>query len=97
MDATLRVEVVRAWPRQHHMRTLQLAPGATLADAVAASGIDTAGVAGYAVHGERADAAQPLRDGDRIELLGPLLADPKQARRARAQRNAVPGAKGAGR
>lgn len=82
----MRVEVLRAWPRRHEARQLELPTGATVADAVAASALDTRGVAGYAVFGERAQPTRVLRDGDRVELLGPLLADPKQARRNRAQR-----------
>ncbi len=82
----MRVEVIRAWPRRHRAQTLDLPEGATLGEAVAASGIDTQGVAGYAVHGERAQLAQVLRQGDRVELLEPLQADPKEARRSRALR-----------
>ena len=80
----MRVQVVRAWPRRHLLREVELADGAALADAVAASGIDVAGVSGYAVFGERAGADAPLQEGDRVELLAPLQADPKQARRRRA-------------
>lgn len=38
-----------------------------------------------AVFGERRGPGTCLRDGDRIELLGPLFADPKQSRLRRAQ------------
>lgn len=86
MAATIRVEVLRAWPRRHQSVWVELPENATLADALAASGMALEGVAGYAVHGERAQLAQSLRDGDRVELLGALLADPKDARRLRAQR-----------
>jgi uncharacterized protein len=81
----MKVEVIRAWPRRHAMRVLELPEGATLAHAVAASGIACEGVVGYAVFGERATGETILRDGDRVELLGPLLADPKETRRARAK------------
>lgn len=80
----MKVEVVRAWPDRHESRQLQLADGATVGDAVAASGIDAGGVAGLAVFGERVEAGYRLREGDRVEMLGPLLADPKEARRRRA-------------
>lgn len=59
--------------------------GATVADAVAASGLALDGVAGYAVFGVRADAHTRLHEGDRVELLRPLRIDPKEARRRRAQ------------
>jgi putative ubiquitin-RnfH superfamily antitoxin RatB of RatAB toxin-antitoxin module len=44
----------------------------------------TAAVA-IAVHGVLARPQQVLQDGDRIELLRPLLADPKDNRRRRAR------------
>ncbi len=80
----MRVEVVRAWPRRHEAVVVDLPPGATLAQALAASGLDAAGIAAYAIFGQRADAGTPLSDGDRVELLRPLEVDPKQARRLRA-------------
>lgn len=80
----MKVEVVRAWPRRHLSRVLDLAAGATVADALKASRIDDTGAAGYAVFGERAGLDRRLHEGDRVEVLGPLLADPKEARRKRA-------------
>lgn len=82
-----RVQVVLAWPHRSVQRELELAAGATVGDAVREAALEEAGeVAGYAVFGVLADAATPLRDGDRVELLRPLLADPKDARRQRARR-----------
>ena len=80
----MRVQVVRAWREGFAAEDLVMPDGACVADALRVTGIDQAGVAGYAIHGERADAQALLRDGDRLELLGPLLADPKEARRRRA-------------
>ena len=71
----LRVEVVLALPRRHASAVVDLAEGATVAEAVQAAGLPLEGVAGYAVFGERATPSTPLRDGDRIELLRPLQAD----------------------
>ena len=81
---TIRVEVIRAWPRRHEAILLALPDAATVADALAASGFDQADAVGYAVFGERAKASDVLRDGDRLELLRPLQIDPKEARRRRA-------------
>jgi uncharacterized protein len=81
---TIRVEVIRAWPRRHEARLLELPDAATVADALAASGFDQADVDGYAVFGERATIDDVLSDGDRVELLRPLQMDPKEARRRRA-------------
>ena len=82
----IRVEVVLAWPRRFEAISLELPDGATVADAVAASGLPREGTTGVAVFGERAEDGTALRDGDRVELLRPLLADPKEARRRRAAR-----------
>jgi uncharacterized protein len=84
MPASIRVQVVIAWPRRAEAVELALPLGATVADAVAASGLDLSGITGYAIHGERAGTDTVLRDGDRVELLRPLQADPKDARRRRA-------------
>lgn len=86
MNGTLRVEVMRAWPRRHRSVQLELPAGATIADALAACGLALDEVAGYAVFGELVPPARPLRDGDRVELLEALRLDPKEARRRRALR-----------
>ncbi|MDN5781447.1 MAG: RnfH family protein [Luteimonas sp.] len=82
--APLRVQVIRGWPRRSEAVTLELPAGAKVEDAAVASGFGMEGISGYAVHGERATATALLRDGDRVELLRPLQADPKEARRRRA-------------
>jgi putative ubiquitin-RnfH superfamily antitoxin RatB of RatAB toxin-antitoxin module len=81
----MEVDVVRAWPRRCESRRVCLPEGACVIEAVAAAGwtADAETVA-YAVHGVRVASDAPLRDGDRVELLRPLLADPKEARRRRA-------------
>ncbi|AKC87902.1 RnfH family protein [Pseudoxanthomonas suwonensis] len=83
----LRVQVVLAWPHRFLERDLVLEEGATVADAVRQAALGHADeIAGYAVFGIAAEPSTPLRDGDRVELLRPLQADPKDARRRRAQR-----------
>ena len=84
MPPTIRVEVVVAWPRRFESVDLELPAGTLLADAIVTSGLDLSGITGYAIHGERAVAESVLHDGDRVELLRPLQADPKEARRRRA-------------
>ncbi len=80
-----RVQVVVAWPHRHAMRELQLEEGATVADAVRLADLAPAAeVAGVAVFGAIARPAQRLHEGDRVELLRPLVVDPKEARRRRA-------------
>ena len=86
----VRIELVHAWPERCWSHRVELAPGATVGDALAAAsgpmvqaGIDPA-LLGLAVFGRTASAATRLRDGDRIELLRPLQASPRQARANRA-------------
>jgi putative ubiquitin-RnfH superfamily antitoxin RatB of RatAB toxin-antitoxin module len=81
---SIRVEIVRAWPRRHEAISLELPDGATVGDALAASGWEGGDRAGIAVFGVRADPERPLVDGDRVEVLRGLQADPKDARRRRA-------------
>ncbi|WCE03657.1 RnfH family protein [Pseudoxanthomonas sp. JBR18] len=81
----MRIEVVQARARGYEAVTLTLPEGATVGDAVQASGLGAGPApAGLAVFGVLATAATPLVDGDRVELLQPLQVDPKEARRRRA-------------
>ena len=87
----LRVTVVYATPEETWERTVVLAVGATLADAVAASGVLEAHAELQAreldlgVYNRSRPGAHPLRDGDRVEIYRPLTVDPKEARRVRAE------------
>ena len=80
----MRIELIRAWPHRFESVVLELPDTATVGDALAASGMALDGIAAVAVFGERVDHQHRLQDGDRIELLRPLLIDPKDARRRRA-------------
>jgi len=70
---------------------VQVPAGATLADAVSASGvlegtdiaIDTCRLG---IYGKRGTPDTLLHARDRVEILGPLIADPKTARRRRVQK-----------
>jgi len=87
----LRVQVVYALPQRCWTVEVLLAQGALVADALGAAelaavlpdgAVDTARLA---VFGRTATLETQLHDGDRVEILRPLLADPKQARRQRAR------------
>jgi hypothetical protein len=80
-----KVGVGAAKPQQQ-ARILQQQPRRRLA--LAGQRLAQQGVAGHAIHGERVNLRTVLREGDRLELLGPLLADPKDARRERAKAQA---------
>lgn len=82
----MKIELLRAWPRRFEQAEVELPEGATVRDAVMAAGWgDDADAVAYAVFGQRIEGDAPLRDGDRVELLRPLLADPKEARRQRVE------------
>ena len=88
----MRVDVAYAGPEGWAVVAVEVPTGASVADAIEASGlvprfglIDAA--LGVAIFGEAASRATPLRPGDRVELLRPLCADPKDARRRRARDN----------
>lgn len=87
---TLRVVVAYAAPGVEALVPVELPDGATVADAIARSGIVARlaldpDVLAPAIFGQRAQAATPLADGDRVELTRPLAADAKAERRARAR------------
>ncbi len=82
----MRIELLIAWPDRCRSQLIELPQGACLADALALATLDPDREAvAHAIHGVVARPQQPLHDGDRIELLRPLLADPKEARRRRAR------------
>ncbi len=87
MADLLEIEVVLAWPERVEQRRLRLPVGTTVRAAAEASGL-LEGVegAGLAVFGREAGADQPIEAGDRVEILRPLLQDPKSRRRRRAGR-----------
>lgn len=82
----MRVTVIRAWPGRFESIEVEVPGGATVGDALKAAAMhDDPASTGIAVYGERVAPDTALRDGDRVELLRPLQADPKDARRRRAQ------------
>ena len=88
----LSVEVVYALPSGEDAVTLTLAAGATVAEAVRASGVlerhpeIDLGRHRIGIFGGVVAAQAPLRDGDRVEIYRPLTIDAKEARRRRAFR-----------
>ena len=85
----MRVTVAYAGPGAEAIVTVELPAGATLRDAVERSQVVTRlrlaeAALSFAIFGQRAAADTPLRDGDRVELLQPLIADAKEVRRRNA-------------
>ena len=88
----IRVEVAYALPDRQSIRALSLPEGSTAGEAVRESGlleefpeIDRS-AARVAIYGKAVPAGTRLREGDRVEILRPLVADPKEIRRARAEK-----------
>lgn len=67
-------------------RELDLEDGVIAEEALAQAGRKLASGEGLSVFGRRADVMTVLHDGDRLEISAPLLVDPKEARRRRAER-----------
>ncbi len=91
MSEMINVEVVYALPHEQALVKLKLPQGATVADAVQASGIpgkhpeiDLAKNK-LGIFGKLSKADAVLRDRDRVEIYRPLIADPKEVRRKRAE------------
>jgi putative ubiquitin-RnfH superfamily antitoxin RatB of RatAB toxin-antitoxin module len=82
---SVRVEVVHALAGRQVVVPLQVPEGTTAGQAVAMSGLPAAGLR-IGIGGMIVAAMRELRDGDRVELLRSLAADPKEARRLRARR-----------
>lgn len=91
MSEQINVEVVYALPQEQTLLQLQVPQGSTLGDAIRASGImekypeiDLARNK-LGVFGKLSKEDAVLRDRDRVEINRPLIADPKEVRRKRAE------------
>ncbi len=89
----MRVDIVYAEPQRSLMKSLSVAQGAVIADALKLAalekdfqGLDLAN-ATVGIFGKVAPRDQPLKDGDRIEIYRPLLEEPKLARRKRVSKS----------
>ncbi len=87
----IRVEVVYALRQEQALVAFEVEEGASVREAVDRSGLlqrypEITLAAGLGIFGKPVELDRRLRDGDRVEIYRPLLADPKQARRERAER-----------
>jgi putative ubiquitin-RnfH superfamily antitoxin RatB of RatAB toxin-antitoxin module len=88
----IKVEVAYALPHKQAILAIELPVGATALEAAQQSGITGKfeGVdldnATLGIFGQVVAPGQVLRDGDRVEVYRPLVADPKEVRKARAER-----------
>ncbi len=79
-----------ALPRQVEVLSLTLPRGATVGDALSASGLIERHALALStvtcgVWGRRCELSRLLHEGDRVELYRALVVNPKQARRLRDQ------------
>jgi uncharacterized protein len=88
----MRIQICYARPDLQILRELTVAEGTTLGDAIRLSGIareftdiDLTSCR-VGIYGKIKSLEAHLREGDRIEIYRPLRADPKDARRRRAQK-----------
>lgn len=100
-EPLIEVEVVYALPDQQGLFVVQLAAGASVADAVLRSGI----LQRYpqllaeplpwqhrvGVFGQQCEISRILKHGDRVEIYRPLQIEPMQARRLRAAASTASG------
>jgi len=99
-DKRIRVEVAYALPDRQIVIPLTVRGGATVKDAVLRSGIvnlfpeidpdrNKVGVFGRVTSADRI-----LKEGDRVEIYRPLMADPRELRQRRAKGGTRDGEKG---
>ena len=88
----IRVEVAYALPERQAILALEVAAGTTALEAAQRSGITDKfeGIdldnAKMGIFGKVVSPQQVLQEGDRVEIYRPLIADPKEVRKARAAR-----------
>jgi len=89
------VEVVYALPSQQPLLRAQLTEGATVEDAIRASGVLDAfpeidlAKNKVGIFSKLVKLDETVRDRDRVEIYRPLIADPKEVRRKRAEEGKV--------
>ncbi|MCB1709942.1 MAG: RnfH family protein [Halioglobus sp.] len=88
----IRVEVAYALPDKQAILALEVPAGTTVLAAAQQSGIadkfDTIDLENdkFGIFGNLVAPGQVLKEGDRVEIYRPLIADPKEVRKARAAR-----------
>lgn len=87
---TLAVEVAYATPARQVILRLQLPPGTTVAEAIDVSGVreqfaEIGPLPVVGIFSCKVPMNRVLASGDRVEIYRPLLIDPKQSRRQKAE------------
>ncbi len=90
MSSRITVEVAFATPESQSLIELELPVGATVADAIAASGLTDAfpqhalNALPVGIWGRVTEVGKTLQGGDRVEIYRELLIDPMESRRLKA-------------
>lgn len=97
MPTDIEVEVVFARPDRQRLVTVVVPDTASVADAIAASGLalefpdENLDALEVGIWGRIVEKERPLSAGDRVEIYRPLELDPREARRQRAAAGATMG------
>ncbi|AIN63454.1 TPA: RnfH family protein [Providencia stuartii] len=89
----LNVEVTYALPEKQYLLPVKVMEGATVEDAIMASGILALRADidlkknKVGIYSRPAKLSDKLNEGDRVEIYRPLIADPKELRRKRAEKS----------
>ena len=93
MAGSIQVEVVYALPQKQYLQRVTLDEGATVEQAIQASGLLTLrddidlSKNKVGIYSRPAKLQDVVNDGDRVEIYRPLIADPKELRRQRAEKS----------
>lgn len=91
-ESEVAISVVYALPQRQAIVQLRVPNGTTVAEAVSRSSLPSCfpelatAPLNCAIFGQSVALTQVLVDGDRVEILRPLLIDPKESRRQAAAR-----------
>ncbi len=95
MSAEIKVEVCYALPDKQLLLTVSLPSGATVSQAIEKSAVQSKfpeidlTTHKVGIFGKLVKLDTPVRDKDRVEIYRPLIADPKEVRRKRAEEGKV--------
>lgn len=98
-DSVISIEIVYGTPTQQKLSSFTVPIGSTIQEAIESSGflsefpeIDL-NVNNVGIWNRSKKLSEVLKDGDRIEIYRPLIADPKEVRKRRAAKAAEAKAK----
>lgn len=94
-DEIIKIELVYALPDEQFLLSSEVPKGTTIAEAIKLSGIQEKHPeidlekGKFGIFGKLSKTDTVLREKDRVEIYRPLIADPKEVRRKRAEEGKV--------